>query len=217
MLEATRLEADFLSALAKAQLSGCIKVKKRCVLSLNFDLLSLLGVLDFEYLTDKITVNKNNLRVAKDGECWKFHSENLDAQSLTEVTENGYTIIINGINKSLPLLEDICLYLSKYLNCSVQANAYFTPPKSTALPIHFDTHDVLVYQVLGTKDWKTWDKNFLPNSDLNEHIALSEQTLKPFFFTQLKKGDWMYLPSGLLHQASTSKVNSLHITFGLFY
>jgi hypothetical protein len=97
----------------------------------------------------------------------------------------------------------------------VQANAYYTPRSAQGLPVHHDTHDVLVLQVAGQKRWLVYDPVFeLPLKHQRYSAELGEPGATVLDLT-LEAGDTLYLPRGWLHEALTSERDSLHLTIGI--
>jgi len=96
-----------------------------------------------------------------------------------------------------------------------QANVYLTPPDSQGFKPHWDTHDVFVLQVEGSKRWRIYaggpemplkDQKFDPERHSPGDVE-SEFTLAA--------GEVLYMPRGLMHAAVTTDAISLHITLGM--
>jgi Cupin superfamily protein len=108
-----------------------------------------------------------------------------------------------------------CRELEARLGQPVQANAYYTPRAAQGLPVHHDTHDVLVLQVAGRKRWLVYDPVLqLPLKNQRYLPELGEPGATVLDLT-LEAGDTLYLPRGWLHEALTSEHDSLHLTIGL--
>jgi len=115
----------------------------------------------------------------------------------------------------VPALARLCVSIGHIFGCRVQTNIYFTPPHAQGFRPHWDTHDVFVLQVAGTKSWSVYDtKVTLPlkgqGFDLDQHEPgpWSGQF-------ELGLGDVAYLPRGLMNSATSGDRASLHITLGL--
>jgi bifunctional lysine-specific demethylase and histidyl-hydroxylase NO66 len=127
----------------------------------------------------------------------------------------GATIVLQALHLSHLPLALFCRELEARLGHPVQANAYYTPRSAQGLPVHHDTHDVLVLQLAGEKRWLVYEpalelplKNQHYSSELGEPgEAVLDLTLRP--------GDTLYLPRGWLHEALTSEPDSLHLTLGI--
>ena len=129
--------------------------------------------------------------------------------------ERGATIVLQGLHLHWEPLAVFCRELEIALGHPVQANAYYTPRGSQGLPVHHDTHDVFSLQVAGEKRWLVYEPVF--------PLPLKEQRYSPELGTPgdpvhdvtLAPGDTLYLPRGWLHEAETSRTDSLHVTVGV--
>lgn len=126
----------------------------------------------------------------------------------------GATIVGQALQRTWPPLRDLCRGLAEELGHRVQANAYLSPPDAEGFALHYDTHDVFVLQVEGTKHWTV----HAPVDELPHRRGRGGAP--PAFGEQvwagvLEPGDCLYLPRGFGHQARTSAVASLHLTVGV--
>jgi hypothetical protein len=127
----------------------------------------------------------------------------------------GATVVLQGLHLTTTALARYCRELEAFLGHPVQANAYYTPARSQGLPVHHDTHDVLVLQVSGSKRWLVHEPAF--------ELPLKHQRYGPelggpgpaVLDVVLRAGDTLYLPRGWLHEALTSEEDSLHLTVGV--
>jgi JmjC domain len=128
---------------------------------------------------------------------------------------DGATMVLQALHHTWPPLARFCRELERELEHPVQANAYFTPRGSQGLPVHHDTHDVLVLQVAGHKRWLVYEPALeLPLKHQRYRRELGEPG-DPVHDLVLRPGDTLYLPRGWLHEALTSDADSLHLTLGL--
>lgn len=132
----------------------------------------------------------------------------------------GATLVLQGLHRIWPPLRAFCLGLAGDLGCAVQANAYLTPAGNQGFATHYDTHDVFVLQVAGTKHWQVHEPvqpdplERQPWGGYAEEVAAS--AAGPAFLDHvLAPGDLLYLPRGWLHAAAAIDETSLHITLGL--
>ena len=127
----------------------------------------------------------------------------------------GATIVVQALHLNHLPLALFCRELEALLGHPVQANAYYTPRAAQGLPVHHDTHDVLVLQVAGEKRWLVYDPVLeLPLKDQRYSAELGEPGPAVLDLT-LGAGDTLYLPRGWLHEALTSDYDSLHLTLGI--
>jgi ribosomal protein L16 Arg81 hydroxylase len=127
----------------------------------------------------------------------------------------GATVVLQGLHLTWTPLARYCRLLEAFLSHPVQANAYYTPARSQGLPVHHDTHDVLVLQVSGSKRWLVYDPVFeLPLKHQRYKAEMGEPG-PAVLDVVLRAGDTLYLPRGWLHEALTSEDDSLHLTVGV--
>jgi lysine-specific demethylase/histidyl-hydroxylase NO66 len=127
----------------------------------------------------------------------------------------GATIVLNSLQRYWPPVARFCRDLETSLSHAVQANAYVTPPRERGLNVHYDTHDVFVLQLSGTKHWKLFGEGMtLPLASQHGSSTLTfhdppetEMTLQP--------GDCLYVPRGHLHAAQSGDSVSVHLTVGI--
>lgn len=126
----------------------------------------------------------------------------------------GASIVGQALQRVWPPLRDLCRGLAAELGHRVQANAYLSPPDAEGFDLHYDTHDVFVLQVEGTKQWSV----HAPADEL-PHRRRSTSPCPAFgdevWAGELTPGDCLYLPRGFGHRARTSDQASLHLTIGV--
>jgi hypothetical protein len=133
---------------------------------------------------------------------------------------DGATLVLQGLHRIWPPIVDFTRRLGTELGQPLQVNAYLTPPGSQGFATHYDTHDVFVLQVDGTKRWRIHPP-VLPDplerqawgGHADEVSATAEGT--PALDVVLAPGDALYLPRGWLHSAQALGERSLHITIGV--
>ncbi|MEQ1510015.1 MAG: cupin domain-containing protein [Sphingopyxis sp.] len=140
----------------------------------------------------------------------------IDRGAVARHYRDGSTIILNQAQRIVPSLGELCRGLEHVFSSHIQTNLYLTPPGEQGFQIHFDNHDVFVIQVQGAKNWRLYGTPLdLPfrgeafHSGIHETGDLREEFL-------LSAGDCVYVPRGMMHDASTHGDSaSLHITVGL--
>lgn len=127
----------------------------------------------------------------------------------------GATIILNHLhNRHIPLKE-LCAELELEFSSGFQTNIYLTPAGAQGFKPHFDTHDVFVLQISGSKHWKIYDEPVkLALKGHSEHTAQHNPGPLSDEFV-LNAGDTLYIPRGLTHDAVSTDETSLHITVGI--
>lgn len=139
----------------------------------------------------------------------------IDPARVWSMFADGWTIVFQGMQRHLPELAGLCRGAEATFSQPFQTNLYLTPPSAQGFSPHWDTHDVFILQVVGSKDWLLYDtKVELPLK--GQHFERAEH--QPGDVSQsltLRAGDLLYCPRGLMHDARSTNEASLHITFGL--
>lgn len=138
-----------------------------------------------------------------------------DVERVLGLYAAGTTIVLQALHRSWPAVRDMCRYLEARLGHRVQTNLYLTPPAAQGFSPHYDTHEVFVLQLAGSKRWRLYDRAAeLPlrsqRYDVKQHApgpVRREVTLR--------SGDMIYMPRGVVHEAETSDDLSLHLTVGV--
>jgi ribosomal protein L16 Arg81 hydroxylase len=137
-----------------------------------------------------------------------------DIYYLYQAYHGGHTIIVNGLHRRWKKIATLCRSLEDALHHRVGANSYFTPQHSQGFSAHFDTHDVFILQLEGSKTWRLYDAVPLPLADAHRPVSGSEiGPLRQQII--LRPGDLLYIPRGHIHEAVGSSRPSLHLTLGI--
>ena len=128
--------------------------------------------------------------------------------------DDGATVIFRQLQERVPTLARLCVALGRRFSSRVQTNVYLTPADAQGFAPHWDTHDVFVLQISGTKRWSIYDtKVRLPlRGQRFERGTVPGDVSEEF---ELGPGSAVYLPRGLMHSARSTDQASLHITLGL--
>jgi ribosomal protein L16 Arg81 hydroxylase len=139
----------------------------------------------------------------------------LDVAKLYQLFQEGSTVTLAYLDTVVPPLTRFCRSLEKEFSFPFQTNVYMTPPGAQGAKPHYDTHDVFVLQVAGSKSWTMFGtpvESPLPNQDFDP--ALHELGAPTLEF-ELDAGDVAYIPRGVGHEARSTATTSLHITAGI--
>jgi hypothetical protein len=140
-----------------------------------------------------------------------------DIHKLYNAYGQGYSFVLNGLHDRWKPISVFQKNLEVFLNHSVAINMYMTPQNSQGFAAHFDTHDVFIVQVEGSKLWRLYDSPItLPVlSDLKYLPKVKNELSDPVTEICLNAGDLLYLPRGYVHEACTSESFSIHLTVGV--
>lgn len=138
-----------------------------------------------------------------------------DPDRIVEQYQNGATVILQGLHRSWSPLATLCRSLEAVLSHPTQTNIYVTPPRSQGFAPHYDTHDVFILQIDGSKHWRLYDSPVLLPDRSQGYQAEGAPTGQLLCELDLKPGDLLYLPRGFIHEALTSEQRSIHVTLGI--
>lgn len=141
-----------------------------------------------------------------------------DLNQLYNAYCQGYSFTIRNLHERWKPISVFQRNLEVFLNHRVGVNLYMTPKNSQGFSPHFDTHDVFIVQVEGSKLWRIYDSPItLPlDSDLKYVPKLTKELGAPVAEIYLNAGDLLYLPRGYIHEVYTSESHSLHLTVGVY-
>jgi ribosomal protein L16 Arg81 hydroxylase len=141
--------------------------------------------------------------------------DRVDPVRATRLFRQGATIIFTHLHDRLPSLGRLCEGLEHVFSSRMQTNIYLTPPSAQGFAPHWDTHDVFILQVAGTKHWRIYDTK-IPLPLRGQHFDSTVHDTGPVNMEfDLEPGDAVYIPRGAIHSAASSAETSLHITTGL--
>lgn len=112
---------------------------------------------------------------------------------------NGYTLRLFGAHQYSSRLAQLAEYIELIANRKVHINVYLTGPDVQGLAVHADPHDVLVYQLSGTKRWFVESE---PSGGFHDF------TIRP--------GQMLFMQQGVQHYAANDDhSHSLHVSISL--
>lgn len=141
----------------------------------------------------------------------------VDLPGLFAAFDQGATLVVSQFHELHAPLMRFCRGLEQVFLHGVQANIYLTPPGAQGFRVHYDTHDVLVLQVLGEKRWRLWPGQPVPRPTRRTPWPGNIEPEGEATTLTLRPGDTLYVPRGVLHDAAAQDGDepSLHVTIGL--
>lgn len=139
----------------------------------------------------------------------------LDVAKVYQLFQEGSTITLAFLQDVVPALTVFCRTLEREFSHPFQTNVYLTPAWAQGAKPHYDTHDVFVLQVAGSKEWTIYGTPVelpLSGQEFDEKVHQLGATTMKFV---LNEGDVAYIPRGVAHDAHSTDVASLHITAGI--
>lgn len=178
-------------------------------------------ILSFNIVTDM------NLRVSKiDNQIYKneycvyddFYNEHqINVGKVMDLFNDGASVIIDNISKFNRDILDVEIEISNKVGFvkNISSNLYLTPPDCQAFPLHYDTSEIFIIQIAGTKTWELFDysKELFPLKNSINHIVPENEVGQKI---TLFPGDLIYMPRGVSHKVYTDEESSLHLTISIF-
>ncbi|OBB90274.1 cupin domain-containing protein [Mycobacterium sp. 852002-40037_SCH5390672] len=153
----------------------------------------------------------------KAGDSYRLGDGSLDILRVRNDFADGYTIVMDGIERYVRAIGSLSRSIEVELNFPVQVNAYISPPESQGLVPHYDGHDVLILQIQGSKTWHLYEGADVPLREMQREKdnAVPTEGLPLPTDLHLEAGDALYLPRGRVHAAETDSEPSMHLTVGI--
>jgi ribosomal protein L16 Arg81 hydroxylase len=141
----------------------------------------------------------------------------IDKARLYELLQSGASVVMNRLEDSSLVAQRLCQTVGRFAGHTATSNAYLSFGGTGTFGRHWDTHDVFVIQLLGTKRWQvftpTWRNPLsFQVSGGHEHSCPSE----PVLDCELKPGDVLYVPRGWWHRVIPSNSGSFHLSVGTY-
>ena len=172
-------------------------------------------------LLSKNLLDQKLLRVARDGRDIppSLYRKNdgdidaVDARKFHELLRQNASVGLNAVQYYSPPVRRLASQIEIALEQRLSVNAYMTFGPGGAFAMHYDSHDVLVLQVHGSKHWFIYDQ---PEPSPIDYVRKAKPEPREVVFeTVLQAGDVLYVPRGTYHRAAVTETNSVHLTFGI--
>lgn len=174
---------------------------------------SLLTLDEMDGILAASSLHESEVQVVNSGRRATVKDE--DLESLYAQYRQGATITLKFIHRRWAPLAQLCRSLNTDITAVAQVNAYLTPAGAQGFATHYDTHDVFIAQIHGSKHWRLYDSpKRLPETE-DFWVAPPEGPGQPIRELDLRPGDLLYLPRGTLHDATSNEAASLHLTIGV--
>jgi ribosomal protein L16 Arg81 hydroxylase len=178
------------------------------------------GIKDFDqYLISGEGMLQNRVRISKNQTSVMIPSfagvsETQREFVLTQFKE-GATLKLEDLDSRDEAMSRLCKALEEVFGGYCFAKPFLTGSGFQGLSVHFDTTEVFVVQLEGSKSWKVWPK-YVHNPTLPMQTTLEQSDLgEPEIQVVLKAGDILYIPAGTPHSAECMDDYSLHMSIGL--
>jgi ribosomal protein L16 Arg81 hydroxylase len=185
----------------------------------NGDLENIISTGDLRYPAIQVARNGSYLapeaytRNIKHGS--EFFNGVPDIGQIQSEYRTGSTVVLPALQRTWAPLRKLCAALENDCSHAAHANAYLTPGDSPGFTPHYDTHEVFVLQIAGTKRWRLFEPPLLLPHRTQPFTPVGYALPAPILEFDLKPGDLLYLPRGYVHAANTAESHSAHITVGM--
>lgn len=139
-----------------------------------------------------------------------------DLEKIFTEYSGGATVTLPALHLAAASLGRLCRQIEAELDHAVHANAYLTPAHASGFAPHYDTHEVFVLQIAGTKSWRIYPPP-LKHPHRSQPFCPDRYALPsaPLLEADLAAGDLLYLPRGHVHTTATAASFSAHVTIGV--
>lgn len=128
--------------------------------------------------------------------------------------QQGWTLVLHTLSECWLPTARLARSLEGAFGSPVYVVAFLTPAGSRGFLSHFDTPNVLVVQLEGTKVWRLHEA--VVEAPLLRHCRPLHdgEVGEPTRVVTLHPGDLLYVPGGVVHSAEAQEEASLHLTIG---
>jgi bifunctional lysine-specific demethylase and histidyl-hydroxylase NO66 len=168
---------------------------------------------------DARTQNGHMVRTRRDGKLserqFRLEADGRpDIHDIYRSYDEGYTVVLNRIHWRSPVVGALCRELEADFQHTVGANLYLTPRNAQGFRPHVDSHDVVILQIHGSKEWRVGaaPSRSFPTAALPPERIDSVPDARDYHLTP---GDALYIPRGYAHEAVAQTSSSLHLTVGI--
>lgn len=133
----------------------------------------------------------------------------LRAAPLAAALDDGFTIVLDGIDLRDPVSTAVAGLFERVFGCSVNINAYLSSRVDPSFGAHWDDQEVVILQLLGRKDWTIEQPAELSMHKVAHGEATSGQTA---WHGRIGPGDALYVPRGWGHTVNGIGELTYHYT-----
>jgi hypothetical protein len=187
----------------------------------------LLAATDVEDLLETSLLRAGQVRVVTEGRPRPpsdyTHVRRVGAETIRDLVDpvavfnwmaKGATVVLLDAEQYCRPIARACRGVQAVLGPPTQASVYITPGRQQGFKLHYDTEDVLVMQIAGSKAWRVYGR--LADGRPEGHVIREDGIGPPVLEVELQPGDCLYLPRFTPHGArSSTDRSSVHVTLGI--
>lgn len=129
--------------------------------------------------------------------------------------QSGATISLPAFHRAWQPFGALAAAVEEDFDHPVHTNVYITPGNASGFNPHYDTHEVFVLQIAGSKHWRIHQPPLSLPHHSQSFDPRSYVSSAPLLEVDLTPGDLLYLPRGFVHTTATSDSFSVHVTLGI--
>jgi ribosomal protein L16 Arg81 hydroxylase len=130
---------------------------------------------------------------------------------------SGATLVLNSLEAHSAAARRLSEEVFRLSGFPTRSNAYVSFGGSGSFGAHWDTHDVVVLQLVGRKRWRVGPPTFpLPLPGQTSRGSGQAAPSLSALDVLLEAGDALYLPRGWWHEVTPLPEPSLHLSVGIY-
>jgi hypothetical protein len=135
--------------------------------------------------------------------------DRVDLALFSSLMDKGASLIFNRLDEYVPRLWKLCRKIAEQTGERVGAEAIVTSEKDGALPQHYNTEDICVLQIAGSKRWQLCGPQLAnPLKGMPQEPAPQSA---PLLDEELNAGDFLFIPVGYWYRCENRPGRSLHV------
>lgn len=138
----------------------------------------------------------------------------VDPRGLLKQLQHGAMLEMNCVERTHESLRVLTANLHSMFNASTFAMIFANFRTAKGFNLHWDAHEVLVFQIDGRKLWKVY-RPTLPVPLKTGHQQADMPTGEPVFEAIIEPGSFLYIPRGWWHVAYPLDEPSFHLSIGI--
>jgi ribosomal protein L16 Arg81 hydroxylase len=129
----------------------------------------------------------------------------------------GATLVLNSLEAHADPARQLCEEVHRFAGFPTGSNAYVSFGGDGSFGPHWDTHDIVVLQLVGRKRWRVGPPTFPLPLPAHTSRASGQQAPRLSALDELiEAGDVLYLPRGWWHEVTPLAEPSLHLSVGIY-
>lgn len=140
----------------------------------------------------------------------------IDEDAVNNLLTRGATLVLDAVDEYDPNLREIVRSFARTFFSIPQVNLYACFGADPGFGVHWDDHDVFIFQLDGRKHWKIFPPTRASPcyKDVESPPALSADQ-EPYLDKLIEPGEILYVPRGHWHDVLGINEPTLHLTLGI--